>query len=334
MAPKMARGACGRVRVPTLGYGSLALGLQALALLGVSQSLASANPQAIGLSDQLRTEAKASPILFVVGERGVVARSVDGRVDRPIVSGEIEQAILDAELELLWVVRTDRLEILDLREPAPNPVLIVSNMNPDAELMIERKALGLSPTMPTNTCDINSAVRIQLGPKPSLEVIGDRNKNAPPTLVGAAWIASQSRRQPRTSTRIERTTFPSARATLPLPTSVAKCGDEPTLCGQSVPFGATGYHLVFAGEDEGADCRHYRCLILDPSSKKTGKPPVPKSWSKTITQKSVGLCGPYRFAPSGKTFLTKNQQCTKTKCIELGGTAIGWLDGELVVDIP
>src|SRR5215470_13494372 len=75
------------------------------------------------LRDSLLARPHKAPIYFAASEAGLVA--TDGTWSAPLVPGAIQAAAFDRAQDLLWLVRAGRLEVLDLREPAPKPLPIV-----------------------------------------------------------------------------------------------------------------------------------------------------------------------------------------------------------------
>src|SRR5215470_15012521 len=84
-----------------------------------------ATPPPPGLRDSLLARAGKTPVYLAFGEAGVVASAVDGAWSVTLVDGQVDGAALDSAQDLLWLTRAGRLEVLDLREPAPKPVRVV-----------------------------------------------------------------------------------------------------------------------------------------------------------------------------------------------------------------
>jgi hypothetical protein len=279
----------------------------------------------------LRTDAVGSPVLlFLVHETGVEARSADGKLHRKIVTGPVQDAVYDAKLDLLLLRREGRGEIVDLRQAKPKPKPIVTDMGNLGEFSVhtpdDRTLQG------PGVCVVPGSIDVLWADPPSVKILGfDEGEPPAPKLVGAAWLAKELKRVPRAVT-VQKATLPlfGVEPVVKLPRRVAKCDEEGKECGTAVPFGASGWQLVFAGEDEGADCRHYRCLLRDPATGKFGKPPLPAKWSDDAKPALIGECGLYRFDSSGKWY------AIGTKLCEVGGACqtvkgmepLGWIDGE------
>jgi hypothetical protein len=278
----------------------------------------------------LRAAAAGSPVLlYLVNETGVWARSADGKLSRSIARGPVQEAIYDPKLDLLWVRRSGKVEVMDLRQPKPKAIPIVTEISDLGEINVP--SVGKQTLTTPKVCVVPGSVDITGGSSPSVGVRGfDEGEPPTPKLVGKAWLTKEANREPR-AIKLEKASLPAfgTEAVVKLPGKVAKCAEDPKECGTAVAFGASGWQLVFAGEDEGEDCKHYRCLLRDPATGKMGKPPLPAKWSDDAKPNLVGECGLYRFDPSGKWYAIDTKLCA------VGGTCqtikemipLGWLDG-------
>jgi hypothetical protein len=280
-------------------------------------------------ADTLRKAAGAQPVFFLLADGAVEARSVEGALRRTIVSAPVQEGLYDAALDLLWVRREGRLEVVDLRKANPVPVPIVADMGDEGEFVIEtrdKRTLRIP-----GVCVVRGSVEVKWVDHPSVHVRGfDEGEPPKPRLVGANWLKQELKRD-RRDVKLERATLPAFGATpvVKLPKKLAKCA-SPAECGTAIPFGGSGWQLVYAGEDQGEDCQHYRCLLRDPATGKFGKPPVPATWLPNVNSSVIGSCGPYRFDLSGKWYSSENQLCAAGgTCRALGAALmLGWLDGE------
>lgn len=69
-------------------------------------------------------QAESSPIYLVESDRGILAKSLNGKLSKTLVPGPICSAIYDAGTEVLFFPRDHRLWVLDLREPRPRPQVV------------------------------------------------------------------------------------------------------------------------------------------------------------------------------------------------------------------
>ncbi|HEX3696363.1 MAG TPA: hypothetical protein VH374_13355 [Polyangia bacterium] len=290
---------------------------------------ATAKNAAGSLTDAVRDAAAGSPVLLVLSDNAVEARSADGKFKRVIVPGPVQQAIYDPALDLLWVRRLNSIEVWDLRQPKPKAVPVIAAVSEEGEFTVEMKG-NRSLRLPS-ACVVSGTTQLKWVKPPSVGLLGfDEGEPPKPRLVGGPWLNAQFERtaRPLTITRADLPAF-GTKPVVDLPASVGKC-DEPGQCGTAVPFGATGWNLVYAGESPGEDCRHFRCLLHDPATGKFGKPPLPARWLPAAKGAAIGECGLYRFDSSGKWFAIGGKLCTAGgTCADLGdATPLGWIDGE------
>ncbi len=299
--------------------------------VGLADGKASDGPAGGGLAASLRKSAAGGPVVLVLADRAIEARSADGAFKTQIVPGPINQALYDAELELLWVRRHHRLEVWDLRQDKPRatPILVDSPDLGDFAVVRGEHAVHQS-----GTCIVPGTTTVVWDKRPSVKVEGFDEMDTPPhpQLEGAAWLTSQYHR-PLRKVSLTRATLPAVAgqgARVGLPHGVGKCPDK-NECGSGVAFGSTGWTLVVGTEDAGSDCQHYRCLLYDPQAKAFGKPPLPSQWKPEAQRTLLADCGLYRFEVRGKWFAIDDQLCgVGGTCSKLGKSAqvIGWLDGE------
>ena len=304
--------------------------LVAAGLAGCSRAQAQQPLQAppATFTDTLRKAAGEQPVFFLLSSGAVEARSADETMKRSIVPAPVQEALYDAALDLPWVRREGRLEVVDFRKANPAPVPIVANMGDEGEFVIltkDKRSLRIP-----GVCVVRGSIEVKWLNHPSIRVRGfDEGEPPQPRLLGANWLVQELKRGAR-EIKVERVTLPvfSEGPTVKLPRKLAKCA-TPGQCGTAVGFGGSGWQLVYAGEDQGEDCQHYRCLLRDPATGRFGKPPLPTTWSPTANAALVGDCGPYHFDQSGKWYGTDTQLCaTGGTCRPLGDAVmLGWLDG-------
>jgi hypothetical protein len=282
-----------------------------------------------GFSAALRRAAGGSPVLLAMVDNAVEARSADGKFKLVVAPDPVQDAVYDAELELVWVRRIGQLEVWDLREEKPKAIPILADAADDGDFWIDH---GLHQVSPGGQCDVSSTMIVRWTKHPFVEVVGlDENAAPRPRLVGSLWLTEQFSR-PLRSVAQTRTDLPALldKTHVVIPRKVGTCAD-PEDCGGGVPFGNTGWLLVVAAEAPGADCRHFECVLYDPRTKKFGKPPLPGKWKASAQKAMLGECGRYRFEPSGRWFAIHEQVCAVGgTCSTLAESArvIGWLDGE------
>jgi hypothetical protein len=304
------------------------LTLLAITSTSGSEQARAETPPPPSVTDSLRTAANGSPVLLVLVDRAVQARSADGKLSREIAKAPVQKAVYDPTLDLLWVRRSDRLEVIDLRQSAPAAIPIATGLGHEGEFVIQMKG-GRTLRAPT-VCDVAGSVIVKWTAPVSIKTDGfDENGPPHPRLVGAPWLTKELGRA-RRQVAHERLELPVAdqKPAMKLADLIGKCPD-PGTCGTAVDFGKTGWQLVYTGEDEGEDCRHYRCLLRDSTNGKVGKPPRPGEWSTEPSEATIGQCGLYRFDPSGRWYAIGRKLCSAEKeCIDLGAAQpIGWLDG-------
>ncbi|HEY2899720.1 MAG TPA: hypothetical protein VGL59_04015 [Polyangia bacterium] len=289
----------------------------------------SSSAEARSLTDSLRAAAAGSPVLLVLADNVVEARSADGKLNRVIVPGPIQQAIYDGLLDLLWVRRTGAIEVWDLRQAKPKAVPVIAKMSDEGDFSIEMK--GDRILSRPGVCVVSGSTELKWQSPPAVKILGfDEGERPNPRLVGTAWLIREIDR-PRREVSITRADLPliGGKPSVVLPARVGKC-DDSNECGTAVPFGATGWELIFAGESGGEDCHHFRCLLRDPAANKFGKPPLPLKWDGAPKAAHLGECGLYRFDSSGKWFAIGGKLCAPGgPCNDIGdATPLGWLDGE------
>jgi len=268
-------------------------------------------------------------LLYLVNATGVQARSADGKLRRTIVAGPVQEAVYDAPLEVLWIRREGRAEIVDLRKPKPKPVPIVTDMGDLGEVTVHTSDNRVLQS--PGVCVVPGTIDVKWADPPSLKVRGfDEGEPPTPQLVGADWLTKELTR-PARPIKVARADLPAfgSEPVVKLPKGVGKCGKGESECGTAVPFGASGWQLVFAGEDRDEDCRHYRCLLRDPATGKLGKPPLPSKWSDDAKPALIGECGLYRFDPSGKWYAIGPKLCAAGGACQTVKemNPLGWLDG-------
>jgi hypothetical protein len=142
-------------------------------------------------------------------------------------------------------------------------------------------------------------------------------------LDGATWLGRERQRPAREVPPW--TQFEGDGPHVALPPGVAQC-DDARLCGAALPFGALGWQLVVAKNDEThGDFSHNGCLLYDPDQEAFARPPEASEWAKVVDT-PLTTCGPYRFNAKGDAFLVADKVCrVGGGCTSLESFGSGWL---------
>lgn len=282
-------------------------------------------PVAKALADALRAEAGGKAVALVARADGLVAMAPGGSWTKTLFAGPVASAVLDDGLELVWFLSRGSLYVLDLRATEAKPVVIATGLTEDIPFSVlrTRKTAGDGGLASTAGRDFAWTV-LTWSAKPALgrESL-DGEEGAPPgaKLVGAAWLRAELGREAKR--RPAGKPHPALPA-VALPEGIGEC-EDPELCGSALPFGPTGHQLVVVTHSCGDFC-YVQCLLYDPAKRLFGVPPVPATWS--AAPEEFGSCEGYFFELAGPRFLFGTSACEpKTGCQDLGGTALGWLDG-------
>ena len=167
---------------------------------------------AASLADELRREGHGMPVLFATNAQGVAAYSADGTLLRQITTSK-RGVELDDRREILFVVDEtgDTLSAIDLREHAPNPVVIVRGLagtplvsNPGESAVEYQIRWSVHPGIEAGASCINQDAYpgtpcsdIQRAE----QLATRRARLATFQLIGAAWIAKRADRALRPARR-------------------------------------------------------------------------------------------------------------------------------------
>jgi hypothetical protein len=278
--------------------------------------------------------AGGKPVLLALDGKGqLVARTVDGGLSRVLLAGPYGDAAPDADRDLVWLRDDHKLDVLDLRGAAPAPITLVTF--PDKAM----QQLGEHITEPPRWT-MDGFVAITLG-SPCGKGAGlrlDWSHDGESTqgfakgfrAVARDWFTAQEHRarQP-----LDPDPYPARAAKHKVPRKVGTCATDAKeefgkdRCGTAAPFGATGVDLVVVGASS-EHCPGSHCQLYDPKAKKFT--PVP---GLDATDDAAPSCGPFRFDRAGTSFLVGDQACgPDLTCRSVGVLAIGWLEGNRVVD--
>lgn len=278
--------------------------------------------------------AGGKPVLLALDGKGqLVARTVDGGVSRVLLPGPYGDAAPDAERDLVWLRDDHKLDVLDLRGAALAPVTVVTF--PDKAM----QQIGEHITEPPRWT-MDGFVSILLG-SPCGKGAGlrlDWSHNGESTqefakgfrAVAKDWFAAQEHRarQP-----LGPDPFGARAAKHKVPKKVGTCATDAKeefgkdRCGTAAPFGATGVDLVVVGASS-EHCPASHCQLFEPRAKKFT--PVP---GLDASDDAAPSCGPFLFDSAGTSFLVADKACgSDLTCRSAGTLAIGWLEGNRVVD--
>ncbi|MDX2051493.1 MAG: hypothetical protein SFV15_03820 [Polyangiaceae bacterium] len=269
-------------------------------------------------------DATADPVALVLVNRELSVRTVAGKFSRKL-DVRADAALFDGARDLVWVRDGDRVSVVDLRLTLPYAIPIIVGLPSAAKFSIDIRGENVaSPDLCTRDLDVTLVWKDE----PALATIGWEASEVEPKIVGQKWLRHELRRP--ALAKAERITFGSTQTLVPLAAGLPRCAQEGQKCGLAVAFGKTGWQLVYAGYDEPEDCAHPRCVLYNPKTRKFSKPYPPFSWG-VLSEEVVGGCGNFRFEPSGRFFLHAGEACSVERCVDLGGTDLGWLGANLDV---
>lgn len=292
----------------------------------------SAAPATAGMSvrQALVAAAQGKPLLFALDDKGqLIARSLDGSVKQSLAPGPYGDALLDDQQELIWLRGDTSLDVVDLRAPAPAHAKQLVTISP-AKAMEKLGDTFTEPPKWTMADFVVIKLETECSVATGLELkwanggAGTLDGAEGIKVVAKDWFAAEEHRGPRADLPKHPTDIPGHVHVPDRSKCIGEYGDE---CGTSVAFGAAGRQLVVVAAD--ADrCPSKRCAVLDPKTKKLA--PVPGA----DTADDAETCGPYRFDPSGTSYLVDDMACSpEGTCTSVGLEAIGWLDGTHVVQM-
>lgn len=277
------------------------------------------------LSEALAAEADGAPVLLVATEDGLVARTPE-RVLRTLAPGFIDEAGYDAATELVFVRREGRFEVVDLREPDPQPLALLRELPDEMPLQVlagGRTIYDEDPRAPAYlvfrwSSQPSLDVELTIEDLASEEMVAEARLT---TVAGTDWIAAHHARAPR---------GPQA----PAPRDADRvagldeeeCYDE-EVCGSAQHFGDTGWVLFVAGYGCGDYC-YWSCLLSNPDSGQVAVPTrtEPDGWQEPAAMADHGACGPYYFDRERARFAHGELLCAPgAGCAAMGGKVLGFL---------
>lgn len=283
------------------------------------------------LRQQLVEAAKGYPVLLAIDDQGrLVARMIDNSFSQVIAPGPYGDAAIDASLDLVWLRKDDRLEVLDLRTADP-PQLAISFPAKALEQLGQHLAQPPKWTMDTGvTFQVGSGCSGGAGIKLDWAA-GGGSPDHPGFRADHAWFAAHDKREQNPALD------PYAKSNqYKIPRDVGTCAADvkkneiaKSECGIAYPFGALGPELVVvtANPDAPSCQQEQRCQLYDPATKKYA--PVPGFDEDDL---DAPTCGPFLFSPDERAYLMKNKVCD-VKCVAVGKLAIGWIKGNRVLSL-
>jgi hypothetical protein len=286
------------------------------------------------LRDTLLAHAAKSPVYLSVGDAGVFATATADGWSQSLVEGRVDAAALDTAQDLVWLARGGKLEVLDLREPAPRPVPIVESWFQKSDDYGSAPGITISGVSNTSTDTTYAGVFPVLvwKAKPRISTDGGAYAGIWPEqdaaakkrvrkarIVGGAWLTAQAGRKARP---LPAPAVPLRPARVELPKGLGECEDE-EMCGAAEGFGATSWWLVTVTHSCGDAC-HTECLLYDPATHNLASPAAPATWSARGGEK--GPCLGYVFDATGTRYLIADKVCSKIGCAAIAkGSGFAWL---------
>jgi len=279
---------------------------------------------AVGLKAALLGEAKGKRVLLVTeDDQKLAARTIDGSVNRELAAG-YNAVTFEPRLDLVWLGKNGRVDVLDLREDNPRPRAVVKlPKDVDGEILVRWSLGGVEGE--TDMAGGFGAGELTWSNEPRFERADLEGSGRGYKVVGDKWLASQLDRK---SNALPEARFPTTGGALP-------CDG----CARSVPFGATGLSLVPWNLPDLDGKRRFRssyehmrlCQLYDPATHKLGLAAGAFGPDRRPLSPTYATCGAYRFDPSGKALLIGSSACDESGCVTVAGFAEDWLIGAVPV---
>jgi hypothetical protein len=280
--------------------------------------------------------AQLEPLVLVADREGIVVRGVDGALRSRLVTGAVSQPRYDAEIGVLWFVRTGRVEALDLGGRRGDAVVIIDAMpqlpfgfgdcaapgpcvliDPRAGTVTVERHFEFETDIST---DVKKAVRIAASAHPVL------------TDEGRRFFAQLHDRlgQPLLTKHLALDTS----TTLPVPPSAGdleRCdrtfyprrGCCEGGCRHGFELPGLGWRLVVAGRS--CDCTRDRCealcVLFEPTTGRFAAFDHPERFGRDARPLR---CTVY-LDSAGSAYLFNRQVCSTRGCASLHGDVLGWL---------
>lgn len=290
-------------------------------------------PSGKPLREALAETAAGKPVLLALDAKGqLVGRSVDGSSTSVLLPGPYGDALHDGARDLVWLRRDTGIDVLDLRLPGP---AVAKQLATAPDKVLEK--LGEHFREPPHW-DMTTGVVVHLGDACShaTGMTLDWTKGGAGTtgaegvkIIAKDWFAAQEHRTPReVPPAFTRKLTKRRKVPKDLGTCHADAKEElgKAECGRGLYFGATNYELVVVTANS-EKCPAKQCRLYDEATKKyTAVPGISADDAEAPT------CGPFLFDGTGTMYLVDDQVCADQKCASVGKQAVGWLDGERVLD--
>ncbi|MES2642888.1 MAG: hypothetical protein V4850_25615 [Myxococcota bacterium] len=292
---------------------------------------------ASGMSARLRKLGGGAPVYLVLGAKGVEARTADGKARRVVFEGTLDDALWDAQGEVLLLRRGDRVEALDLREARPKPRLLATGV-PPGRLTWEFQDRYLNSVR-------QGPESIRLGPD-HRGVVGIAGAPGPLETDEASIAAFEQAMARAALVDGDALAELGARALLPIPAPVyfdrarklalpadVSCTDDAdyAMCGGYVELGPW---LLTVESVSCGDACWTGCRLYDPASRLPLAADPRRAAPASLAE--AGSCGPYHVDASGRWYLFQEFATPVLcafggACAKVEGWPLGWLDPALVV---
>jgi hypothetical protein len=301
---------------------------------GSGSAATTAPPSGKPLRETIAASAKGKPVLLAIDAKGqLIARTVDDSSTQVLLAGPYSDALHDDALDLVWLRRTAAIDVLDLRLPG-SPAARTLVTAPDK--VLEKLAEHFSEPPHWNMKD---SVVINLGDacRQATGLVLDWSKGGIGTatfsegvkVADKDWFAAQEHRAKQdvpaafTKKLAKRHKVPKSAGTCHRDIKEELGKDD---CGRGLYFGETGGELVIASANA-EKCPAKQCRLYDASTKKYAAVP-----GLDADDPDEHTCGPFLFDRAGTSYLVNDKVCSGSVCTSVGKLAVGWLDGERVLD--
>lgn len=250
-----------------------------------------------------------------------------------IYSGKVGFAALDAAQELVWFTSGDTLQVIDLRDPAKKPVVIVKKV-PNVGFSLEGFSTVEAGTIPSQVYLVLDVDKRSVSAGEGVYAVVDQEGTKrlkkdvrKAKLVGGAWLKAQKSRKARAQPP-EPKPRPDPPA-LTLPADTMQCDGYENSCGDTMWLGATPYQLVILVGACGDAC--FRgCALYDPGKKLFAPIGESAPWGPIKPKLASAPCGDIKLDATGSRFYENTKACTidakQVACVDLGDwNAFGWI---------
>lgn len=259
--------------------------------------------------------------LAIGSDKQLVERTIDGSSTRVLATG-YDDAEFVPELGLVWLVKKGSVDVLDLRQDGSHPVPIVTTVGEDGadiSWKLGDREGQVEVGLPAGAVTFGSG---------EVSFMPNGEDNVGCKLVGKKWLESQH----------DRSVDPPVAASFPTTGGALKCAG----CTRSIPFGASALSLVPWTIPDFDGKREFRmeyeklnlCELYDPATGALGRPAGQVGGALRAMGLLAGTCVGYLFDATGKAVLHDQIACDESACVQLDGSALGWLKGNVEVALP